>query len=29
MTKEEIMKAIESMESIDSKEFDSGRIETL
>lgn len=26
MTKEEIMKAIESMESIDSKEFDSGRI---
>lgn len=26
MTKEEIMEAIESMESIDSKEFDSGRI---
>lgn len=26
MTREEIMKAIENMESIDSKEFDSGRI---
>lgn len=26
MTKDEIMKAIESMESIDSREFDSGRI---